>query len=67
MEVIQIPLLDLGQAAMPAATVAVVPRVLPSFRDDFGIEPKWAVCFLVTVVLIMLGIIIWLSLAKPAV
>lgn len=39
----------------------------PTFQEEFGIEPKWAVLFLILIVFILFAIIIWLGVTKPSV
>lgn len=64
MEVIDVPLLELGEAAVSAP--AKEERRYPTFHEEFGIEPKWAVALLISIVLILFGIVIWLGLTRLA-
>lgn len=61
-EVIEIPLLDLGEARLSSSKARM--RIHTTFQEDFGIEPKWAVAMLVGFVVMLFGIIIWLSITK---
>lgn len=63
-EVIDIPLLELGDSATGEAAK---PRVPLTFQEEFGVEPKWAVAILLVVVVILFGIIIWLGITRPSV
>jgi hypothetical protein len=60
MEVIDVPLLELGEAAVNNT------RKYPTFREEFGVDPKWAVALLILIVVFLFGIIIWLGITRLA-